>query len=228
MNYQKDFQLFAKDHKVSSLLLDQYGKQLEKSDVVRNSYINPYIIEERQMNITQLDIFSRMMMERMIWIGSEINDQVSNIISSQLLYLDSIEKKDITIQIQSGGGSIYSGYSIYDTIGYISSDCNTIVMGLAASMALILTLAGKKRSALPHSRCMLHQPLSGVQGQATEIINTAKQVELLRTELYQIISEKTGQPYEKVALDGERDYWMTASEAKTYGIIHEIVTKRNN
>ena len=174
MDFKKDFQLFAKDHKVSSLLLDQYGKHVENSGLMKNSYINPYIIEERQMNITQLDVFSRLMCERIIWIGAEINDQVSNIISSQLLYLDSIEKKDITIQIQSGGGSIYSGYSIYDTIGYISSDCNTIVMGLAASMALILTLAGKKRSALPHSRCMLHQPLSGVQGQATEIINKAE------------------------------------------------------
>lgn len=193
-------------------------------------YMNPYILEERQLNVTQLDVFSRLMMDRIIFLGTQVSDQSANIIQAQLLYLDSADPgKDINIYINSPGGSVYAGLGIYDTMQYISSDVSTICTGMAASMAAVLLVAGEKgkRFALPHSRVMIHQPMGGIQGQASDIEITAREILKLKEELYRIISSHSGQPFEKVERDSDRDYWMIASEAKEYGMIDRVLVNPN-
>jgi ATP-dependent Clp protease protease subunit len=195
----------------------------------RNQYLNPYILEERQLNVTQMDVFSRLMMERIIFLGTEINDYTSNTIQAQLLYLDSTEPdKDISIYINSPGGSVTAGLGIYDTMQFISSDVATICTGMAASMGAVLLVAGEegKRQALPHSRVMIHQPLGGVQGQASDIEIEAKEIQKFKKELYTIISNHSHTPYEKVWQDSDRNYWMTAEEAKEYGMIDQVLVKK--
>ena len=200
-------------------------------DVFRSQreYLNPYILEERQMNVTQLDVFSRLMADRIIFLGTQVDDYSANVIQAQLLYLDSADPgKDIYIYINSPGGSVYSGYGIYDTMQYISSDVNTICTGMAASMAAVLLVAGSKgkRTALKHSRVMIHQPLGGAQGQASDIEITAREILKVKQEIYTIIADHTGQTYEKVVADGDRDFWMNAEEAKAYGMIDQVLTKK--
>ena len=192
-------------------------------------YLNPYILEERQLNVTQLDVFSRLMMDRIIFLGTEINDYTANVLQAQMLYLDSVDSgKDISVYVNSPGGSVYAGLGIYDTMQFISSDVQTICTGMAASMAAVLMCAGTagKRSAPPHSRIMIHQPMGGVEGQATEIEITAREIQKLKKELYEIISKHSGQPYDKVWADSDRDYWMTAEEAKAYGMIDEVLIRK--
>ena len=192
------------------------------------SSITPYIIEERQMNMTQMDVFSRLMMDRIIFLGTGINDQVANIVNAQLLFLESADsKKDIQIYLNSPGGSVYAGLGIYDTMQYIKPDVATICTGMAASMGAVLMCAGAegKRSALKHSRVMIHQPLGGAQGQASDIEITAREIQKLKKELYDIIALHSKQTYEKVWADSDRDYWMTAEEAKAYGMIDEILLR---
>lgn len=192
------------------------------------SSLTPYIIEEREMNVAQMDVFSRLMMERVIFLGTTIDDRVANIIQAQLLYLESVDKeKDITIYVNSPGGSVYAGMGIYDTMQYIVPDISTLCTGLAASMAAVLLCAGAedKRFALPHSRVMIHQPLGGAEGQATDIEITAREIGILKTELYEIISKHSGQTMERIRKDGERDYWMKADEAKEYGMIDKVMIR---
>lgn len=193
-----------------------------------DSSITPYIIEERQLNMSQMDVFSRLMMDRIIFLGTGINDQVANIVNAQLLFLESVDaKKDIQIYLNSPGGSVYAGLGIYDTMQYIKPDVATICTGMAASMGAVLMCAGAKgkRSALKHSRVMIHQPLGGAQGQASDIEITAREIQKLKKELYDIIAEHSNQTYEKVWADSDRDYWMTAEEAKAYGMIDEILLR---
>jgi len=218
MNISRDFNLFRKDKGISGIAMHDYQK-------ITMGHINPYVIEERQMNITQLDIFSRLMLDRIIFLGSGIDDTVGNIITAQLLFLSSLdEDKPIQLYINSGGGSVHSGFSILDTMEFVKPEVNTMVTGMAASMAFVLSIAGKNRSALKHARLMQHQPSTGLgHSTASDILITAKQIELLRDELYQIISDKTKQPFEKVKIDCDRDYWMTAKEALDYGAIDNIV-----
>ena len=201
--------------------------------VPRADYINPYILEERQLNVAQMDVFSRLMMDRIIFLGTQVTDQSANIIQAQLLYLDSVApEKDISIYINSPGGSVYAGLGIYDTMQYINSDVSTICTGMAASMAAVLLVAGQKgkRFALPHSRVMIHQPMGGIQGQASDIEITAREILKLKEELYRIISDHSGQPFEKVEADSDRDYWMIAAEAEQYGMIDKVLANpsRNN
>jgi len=200
-------------------------------DVIRaeREYLNPYILEERQMNVTQLDVFSRLMVDRIIFLGTQIDDYTANVIQAQLLYLDTADPgKDISIYINSPGGSVYAGYGIYDTMQIIGSKVHTICTGIAASFAAVLLVAGEKghRSALKHSRVMIHQPLGGAQGQASDIEITAREIIKIKKEIYTIISEHSGQPYEKVLQDGDRDFWMNAEEAKEYGMIDEVLSKK--
>lgn len=188
------------------------------------SYINPTIIEERKLNAVTMDVFSRLLLDRIIFLGTAINSDVANIINTQLLWLDSIDPgKEITMYINSPGGEVYSGLSIYDTMHIIKSPVKTICVGLAASMASILLAAGKERYALPHSRIMIHQPLGGVKGQASDIVITAKEITKLKDELNQILATKTGQSLDKITIDTDRDYYMTAEEAEEYGMIDEII-----
>ncbi|MBP3713965.1 MAG: ATP-dependent Clp endopeptidase proteolytic subunit ClpP [Phocaeicola sp.] len=219
-----DFRKFATQKLgMSGMVLDDVVK-------AQNGYLNPYILEERQLNVTQLDVFSRLMMDRIIFLGTEINDYTANTLQAQLLYLDNAEPgKDISIYINSPGGSVYAGLGIYDTLQFISSDVQTICTGMAASMAAVLLVAGTegKRYALTHSRVMIHQPMGGVQGQASDIEITARQIQLLKEELYHIIANHSHNPYEKVWADSDRDYWMTAAEAKDYGMIDEILVSKN-
>jgi ATP-dependent Clp protease protease subunit len=191
-------------------------------------YLNPYILEEHQLNVTQMDVFSRLMMDRIIFLGTEINDYTANTITAQLLYLDSIDNGDITIYINSPGGSVTAGLSIYDTMQFITSDVATLCTGMAASMGAVLLVSGQegKRSALTHSRVMIHQPLGGVQGQASDIEIEAKEIMKFKKELYTIISEHSHTPYEKVWADSDRNYWMTAEEAREYGMIDEVLKKK--
>jgi len=200
-------------------------------DLIRaeREYLNPYILEERQMNVTQLDVFSRLMADRIIFLGTQIDDYTANVIQAQLLYLDTADPgKDISIYINSPGGSVYAGYGIYDTMQIIGSKVHTICTGIAASFAAVLLVAGEKghRSALKHSRVMIHQPLGGAQGQASDIEITAREIIKIKKEIYTIISEHSGQPYEKVLQDGDRDFWMNAEEAKEYGMIDEVLSKK--
>ncbi len=192
------------------------------------SSLTPYIIEERQMNMSQMDVFSRLMMDRIIFLGTGINDNVANIVNAQLLFLESADsKKDIQIYLNSPGGSVYAGLGIYDTMQYIKPDVATICTGMAASMGAVLMCAGAegKRSALKHSRVMIHQPLGGAQGQASDIEITAREIQKLKKELYEIIATHSKQTYEKVWADSDRDYWMTADEAKEYGMVDEVLLR---
>ena len=192
-------------------------------------YMNPYILEERQLNVTQLDVFSRLIMDRVIFLDTEVNDYTANVLQAQLLYLDANDPgKDINVYINSPGGSVYAGLGIYDTMQFISSDVATICTGMAASMAAVLLVAGKegKRSALPHSRVMIHQPLGGVQGQASDIEIEAREIQKLKKELYTIIAEHSHTDYDKVWADSDRNYWMTAEEAREYGMIDQVLKKK--
>lgn len=222
-----DFRNYAHKHLgMNSLALDQYVSA--SNQAIRSSYISPTIIEERQLNVAQMDVFSRLMMDRIIFLGTEVNDYTANVIQAQLLYLDSSDPgKDVSIYINSPGGSVYAGLGIYDTMQYISSDVATICTGIAASMGAVLLVSGTagKRFALNHSRVMIHQPLGGAQGQASDIEITAREILKLKKELYQIIADHSGQPFEKVERDSDRDYWMTAQEAKDYGMIDQVLTK---
>jgi ATP-dependent Clp protease protease subunit len=217
----KEFYKYAvKARGISSNTLHSY------ISAITNSYISPTIIEERQLNVATMDVFSRLMMDRIIFLGTVINDDVSNIIQAQLLFLESTDpNKDIQIYFNTPGGSVYAGLGIYDTMQYINADIATICTGVAASMGAVLLAAGAKgkRSALKHSRIMIHQPMGAVEGQASDIEITAKEILKLRKELYEIISFHSGQPFEKVAADSDRDYWMTAAEAKEYGLIDEVL-----
>lgn len=218
-----DFRNYAVKHLgMNSLALDQYANS------ITSSYISPTIIEERQLNVAQMDVFSRLMMDRVIFLGTEVNDYTANVIQAQLLYLDSTDPgKDVSIYINSPGGSVYAGLGIYDTMQYISSDVQTICTGMAASMAAVLLVAGAKgkRFALNHSRVMIHQPMGGAQGQASDIEITAREIQKLKKELYTIIADHSGMDYDKVARDSDRDYWMTAEEAKAYGMIDDVLVK---
>jgi len=201
---------------------------LHRYTSIANSYISPTIIEERQLNVATMDVFSRLMMDRIIFLGLPIDDYVANIIQAQLLYLDSTDPtKDIQIYFNTPGGSVHAGLGIYDTMQYISADIATICTGMAASMGAILLTAGTKgkRSALKHSRIMIHQPMGGAEGHASDIEITVREILKLKKELYEIISLHTGNPYEKVEKDADRDYWMTADEAKKYGMIDEVLHK---
>ena len=218
-----DFRKFAVHHLgMNGLALDQYGSQ------VSANYISPTILEERKLNVTQLDVFSRLMMDRIIFLGTQVDDYAANVIQAQLLYLDSSDPgKDISLYINSPGGSVYAGLGIYDTMQYIQSDVSTICTGMAASMAAVLLVAGvkDKRFALKHSRVMIHQPMGGIQGQASDIEITSREILKLKKELYTIISDHSGQPYDKVYADSDRDYWMTAQEAHEYGMIDKVLEK---
>ncbi len=218
MNFGNEFKEFAvKDQGFNSLYVDKIV-----------SSVTPYIIEERQLNVAQMDVFSRLMMDRIIFLGTGINDQAANIIQAQLLFLESVDSsKDISIYINSPGGGVYAGLGIYDTMQFIKPDVATICTGMAASMGAVLMCAGEKgkRSALPHSRIMIHQPLGGAQGQASDIEITAREIMKLKNELYAIIANHSGQKVKKVHDDSDRDYWMKADEAKTYGMIDEILTR---
>ena len=222
MNIIDDFGKFARSKRgVSSLNLQRYTS-------LHNSYISPTIIEERQLNIASMDVFSRLMMDRIIFLGLPIDDYVANIIQAQLLYLDSSDPgKDIQIYFNTPGGSVHAGLGIYDTMQYISAEIATICTGMAASMGAILLTAGTKgkRSALRHSRIMIHQPMGGAEGQASDIEITAREIMKLKKELYEIIAFHSGNTFEKVEKDSDRDHWMTSEEAKEYGMIDEILTK---
>ena len=207
---------------------DRYSAATSAAASPVASYINPTIIEERQLNVAQMDVFSRLMMDRVIFLGTEVNDYTANVIQAQLLYLDSTDPgKDISIYINSPGGSVYAGLGIYDTMQYVASDVSTLCTGMAASMAAVLLVSGEKgkRFALRHSRVMIHQPMGGAQGQASDIEITAREIRKLKDELYNIISEHSGQPFEKVERDSDRDYWMTSQEALDYGMIDRILVK---
>src|SRR5687767_3384810 len=213
-----EFNKYAVKHKgINSLTLRDY-----------QSSLTPYIIEERQLNVAQMDVFSRLMMDRIIFLGTGIDDHVANIITAQLLFLESVDpKKDIQIYLNSPGGGVYAGLGIYDTMQYISPDVATICTGMAASMGAVLLCAGAKgkRSALPHSRVMIHQPLGGAQGQASDIEITAREIQKLKVELYEIIAKHSGKDYDQVWKDSDRDYWMIAQEAKDYGMVDEVLGK---
>ena len=227
MTNKNDFRNYAVKHLgMNGLALDQYTSATSQS--IRSSYISPTIIEERQLNVAQMDVFSRLMMDRIIFLGTDVNDYSANVIQAQLLFLDNNDPgKDVNIYINSPGGSVYAGLSIYDTMQYIQSDVATICTGMAASMAAVLLVAGAKgkRFALPHSRVMIHQPMGGAQGQASDIEITAREILKLKHELYSIIADHSGQDIEKVERDSDRDYWMTAEEAKEYGMIDHLLIK---
>ena len=218
-----DFRRYATGHLgMSGMVLDDVIK-------AQAQYLNPYILEERQLNVTQMDVFSRLMMERIIFLGTQVDDYSANTIQAQLLYLDSVDPgKDISIYINSPGGSVTAGLGIYDTMQFISSDVATLCTGMAASMAAVLLVAGQegKRSALKHSRVMIHQPLGGVQGQASDIEIEAREIQKFKKELYTIISEHSHQPFERVWNDSDRNYWMTSAEAKEYGMIDEVLMRK--
>jgi ATP-dependent Clp protease protease subunit len=218
-----DFKKYATRHLgMNSLALEGYMNTV-------GSYISPTIIEERQLNIAQMDVFSRLMMDRIIFLGTQIDDYTANVIQAQLLYLDSSDPgKDISIYINSPGGLVYAGLGIYDTMQFIGSKVSTICTGIAASMASVLLVAGEKgkRFGLKHSRVMIHQPHGGMQGQASDMEITVREIIKLKEELYRIISEHSGQPYDTVEKDSDRDYWMSAAEAKEYGMIDEVMIRK--
>jgi ATP-dependent Clp protease protease subunit len=218
----KDFDRYAVKHAgISSLNMYRYTSMIESS-------ITPYILEERQLNVQPLDVFSRLMMERIIFLGTPIYDEVANIIQAQLLYLDSIDNKDLQIYLNSPGGIVSAGLGIYDTMQIINSDVATICTGMAASMGAVLLAAGKhgKRSALPHSRILIHQPLGGAEGQASDIEIAAREILKTKQGLYKILAHHTGQTIEKIEKDSDRDYWMNSDEALQYGMIDEIMKKK--
>lgn len=196
---------------------------------MQGGYISPSILEERQLNVTQMDVFSRLMMDRIIFLGTEVNDYTANVIQAQLLYLDSADSdKDISIYLNTPGGSVYAGLGIYDTMQFVKSDVSTICTGLAASMGAVLLVAGKegKRAALPHSRIMIHQPLGGAQGQASDMEITVNEIKKLKQELYQILADHSHNTFERIAQDSDRDHWMTAQEALDYGMIDKVYTRK--
>jgi ATP-dependent Clp protease protease subunit len=218
-----EFRKYAVKHRgISSSSLDSYASSAA-------DYISPTIIEERQLNVAQMDVFSRLMMDRIIFLGVGINDYVANIVQAQLLFLESVDaKKDIQIYMNTPGGSVYAGLGIYDTMQIIAPDVATICTGMAASMGAVLLCAGEKgkRTALKHARVMIHQPMGGATGQASDIEITAREIQKLKKELYDIIAGHSGQEYDKVEKDSDRDYWMTSEEAKAYGMIDEILTRK--
>lgn len=222
MMNKEEFRKYAvKHHGISSTTTDQYISSIEN--------MTPYIIEERPMNITQMDVFSRLMKDRIIFMGTGVDDQVANIITAQLLFLESADpKSDIIMYINSPGGSVYAGLGIYDTMQYVNPDVNTVCTGLAASMGAVLLAGGAagKRSALPHSRVMIHQPLGGAQGQASDMEITVKQIQLLKGELYDILANHSGKTVKQIEKDSDRDYWMKAPEAKEYGLIDEVLERK--
>jgi len=219
MDYGKEFKKYATGHQgISSLHVESYVESM-----------TPYIVEERKLNVAQMDVFSRLMMDRIIFLGTPINEEIANIIQAQLLFLESVDAvKDIQIYINSPGGGVHAGLGIYDTMQIVKPDVATICTGMAASMGAVLLCAGAagKRSALKHSRVMIHQPLGGAQGQASDMEITLKQILMLKEELYNIISHHSGQPFERIQKDGERDYWMTSGEAKDYGMVDEVLMPR--
>lgn len=221
--YRSDFEKFATGHVgISSMVLNDAIKS-------QGQYINPYILEERELHVTQMDVFSRLMMDRVIFLGTQINDYTANILQAQMLYLESVDPdKDISIYINSPGGSVSAGMGIYDTMQYIKCDVSTICTGMAASMAAVLLVSGQegKRSCLPHSRVMIHQPLGGVQGQATDIEITAREILKIKQELTQIIADHSHKDYETVRADAERDFWMSAKEALDYGMVDSILERK--
>jgi len=219
-----DFEKFATSKVgINSMVLDDVIK-------AQNQYLNPYILEERQLNVTQMDVFSRLMMDRIIFLGTQIDDYTANTLQAQLLYLDSVDpSKDISIYVNSPGGSVSAGLGIYDTMQFVNSDIATICTGMAASMAAVLLVAGKegKRSALTHSRVMIHQPLGGIQGQASDIEITAREILKLKKELTGLIAQHSHQDYDKVAADCDRDHWMTAQEACDYGMVDRVLLRKD-
>ena len=222
MDQSKEFRKYATKHRGIS------SRQLDEFTSISGNYISPTIIEERQMNIATMDVFSRLMMDRIIFLGVPINDYVANIIQAQLLFLESADaEREIRIYLNTPGGSVYAGLGIYDTMQYINPDVSTICTGMAASMGAVLLTAGKKgkRTALKHSRVMIHQPLGGTSGQASDIEITAREIQKLKKELYEIIAEHSDTDYKKVWKDSDRDYWMTAQEAKDYGMIDEVLVR---
>jgi ATP-dependent Clp protease protease subunit len=223
-NSSKEFRKYATKHLgISSLTLERYNS-------VYANYISPTIIEERQLNVAQMDVFSRLMMDRIIFLGVAIDDYVANIIQAQLLFLESTDPaRDIQIYLNTPGGSVYAGLGIYDTMQYIKPDVATICTGMAASMGAVILCAGVKgkRTALPHSRVLIHQPMGGAQGQASDIEITAREIGKLKKELYEILAKHTGQTYKKIWKDSDRDYWMTAQEAKEYGMIDEVLIRKD-
>jgi len=225
MDSSNEFRKYAVKHLgISSISMDKYNSAY-------GSYISPTIIEERQLNIAQMDVFSRLMMDRIIFLGVPIDDYVANIIQAQLLFLESNDaSRDIQIYLNTPGGSVYAGLGIYDTIQYINPDVATICTGMAASMGAVILCAGAegKRTALKHSRVLIHQPMGGAQGQASDIEITAREIQKLKKELYDIISHHSKQTYKKVWKDSDRDYWMTAQEALDYGMIDEVLIKNKN
>ena len=221
MNMKNDFLKFAVSNGMNSM-------HVENAMNASASYISPSILEERQLNVTQMDVFSRLMMDRIIFLGTEVNDYTANVIQAQLLYLDSVDSdRDISIYLNTPGGSVYAGLGIYDTMQFVKSKVATICTGMAASMGAVLLVAGEQgmRAALPHSRVMIHQPLGGIQGQASDIEITAREILKLKDELYQIISDHSGQTMEKIRQDADRDYWMTAKEALEYGMIDKVYSR---
>ena len=224
-NMNNDFRKYATKHLgINGLVLDEVMS-------AQAQYMNPYILEERQLNVTQMDVFSRLMMDRIIFLGTQIDDYVANTIMAQLLFLEQADPgKDISIYLNSPGGSVTAGLGIYDTMQFISSDVATICTGMAASMGAVLLVAGAegKRSALPHSRVMIHQPLGGVQGQASDIEIEAKEILKFKKELYTIISDHSHTPYDKVYADADRNYWMTAEEAREYGMIDNVLVRKRD
>ena len=225
-----DFLKFAASKGLNSMHVEKVMNEAAQHTVqASDSYISPSILEERQLNVTQMDVFSRLMMDRIIFLGTEVNDYTANVIQAQLLYLDSADsEKDIHIYLNTPGGSVYAGLGIYDTMQFVRSKVATICTGMAASMGAVLLVAGEKgmRAALPHSRVMIHQPLGGIQGQASDIEITAREILKLKDELYQIIADHSGQSVERIRQDADRDYWMKADEALAYGMVDRIYTKR--
>lgn len=218
-----DFEKYASlDRGISRMTLHRYSTAV-------NAYLNPSIIEERQLNVASMDVFSRLLMDRVIFLGVGIDDDVANIISAQLLYLSSVDPTaDISLYLNTPGGNVHSGLGIYDTMQFIQPDVSTTCLGMAASMGAVLLSAGAKgkRCILPHSKVMLHQPMGGSRGQASDILIAAKEIEKSRTELFEILSFHTGQPIDKIAADADRDFWLTATEAKQYGIVDTIITRQ--
>ena len=226
---QNDFIKFAVSQGLNSMHVEKVMSESAKQNVISDNYISPSILEERQLNVTQMDVFSRLMMDRIIFLGTDINDYTATVIQAQLLYLDSADSdRDISIYLNTPGGSVYAGLGIYDTMQFVKSRVATICTGLAASMGAVLLVAGEQgmRAALPHSRVMIHQPLGGIQGQASDIEITAREILKLKEELYQIIAQHSGQAIERIRQDADRDHWMTAQEALDYKMIDKVYTRK--
>lgn len=223
-----DFALFSRDYGVTSTQLFDYKSKFDVN--CEYNYVSPTIIEERQLNVAQMDVFSRLMMDRVMFLGAEINDTVANIIVSQLLYLDSTENSKIHLYINSPGGSVTAGYAIYDVMKSITSDVYTLCIGLSASMASVILSGGTKgkRFAMPHSKIMIHQPLGGVSGQASDIEIVSREIMKVKDSLYRTLAENTGKSFDEIKRDSDRDFWMTADEAVEYGIIDKVKTFKNS